>query len=141
MTLQEFRALEEERVYNEKACARFREKIRQARERAEHITADFHEGGGRGNVPKDKIGDAVAEIEKWKAYLRDYEGRVQRAKETAERVTEQIEDPQVRLVLKLKYADGKTWYQVAQEIGWGSQDSWYQICKRYLQNVDASGTK
>ena len=135
MTLMEYRRLEEERIYCEKAVARIQTKIRQARERAEHITSDFRDGGGRGNVPKDKVGEAVAEIEKWKALLREYEGKVQSARNAAERATEQIDDPKVRLALKLKYADGLTWYQVAQNIGWGSEDSWARLCERYLDKV------
>ncbi|MBR3552973.1 MAG: hypothetical protein IKN72_06260 [Clostridia bacterium] len=141
MTLMEYRMLEEERIYNEKACARIREKIRRARERAEHITTDFHEGGGRSGTPKDKVGEIVAEIETWKAYLKEYEGKVEAAKALAERVTEEIDEPRVRLALKLKYADGKTWYQVAQAIGWGSEDSWARLCERYLAKVKRPGTK
>lgn len=136
MTLKELQQRQRDRVYVGMQIERIRRKINELEERATQITTTFGQGGGRSGTPSDRVGSAVAEIDRYKHMLIDYEGRLLRMQQEEEcNILNTIDDAYVRAALQLKYVDGMTWQQVANRFGGTTGEALKMMCKRFLKNM------
>jgi len=136
MRLQEFYQREQQRRAIRLTMVRIRERILSLEDRATFITTQFSDGsGGHSGRVSDRVGEAVAEIDKYKRMLADFETQLLQEEQAEERAMMKIGDPYVRMVLMYKYVDGLSWTAVAGKIGGASAESLGMMCKRYLEDL------
>lgn len=92
----------------------------------------------RSTSPKNAVEESVAKLvdlqEKLKAYRQEAE--------EIERFICSVDDYQIRLILQLRYVDGKEWNEVAKYIGGGNtENSVKKMCYRFLEKTEREKPK
>ena len=95
-------------------------------------------GMPRSTSPKNAVEESVAKLvdlqEKLKAYRQEAE--------EIERFICSVDDYQIRLILQLRYVDGKEWNEVAKYIGGGNtENSVKKMCYRFLEKTEREKPK
>ena len=90
---------------------------------------------GMPHVPgiTDKIGNYAGEIADLRGII---EANIQRCFYELSRLNRYIDvvdDPQMRMILSLRFVNGLTWRQVAESIGGNTEDSVKKACYRFLE--------
>ena len=86
-----------------------------------------------------KVGDLAAEIADMDAYIQYIEAEIKANEPPLLDFIQSIEDPQVRIIFRLRFIRGMTWKEVSQVLGqFTTERSVSQICYKYL-NAEKSG--
>jgi hypothetical protein len=93
---------------------------------------------GMPHVPgiTDKVGKYAGEIADLRGII---EANIQRCFYELNRLNryiDSVDDPQMRMILSLRFVNGLPWRQVAESIGGGNtEDSVRMMCKRYIDKM------
>ena len=102
------------------------------------VISDMPRGGGA----RDRIGEGVPrlvdEARKLEENVREYERRISEARE----YIEGINDPRMKLIVKMRFLDGASWQDVADYLG--GRETEYSVkhaCYRYVEGRDPGTVK
>lgn len=115
----------------ERDAARLEELYTKAISTSSHIT-------GMPHVPgiTDKVGKYAGEIADLRGII---EANIQRCFYELNRLNryiDSVDDPQMRMILSLRFVNGLPWQQVAESIGGNNtEDSVRMMCKRYVEKM------
>lgn len=84
---------------------------------------------------RDKIGETVPDIADTRERIRNQKTEYELEKARLVTYIDEIDDPQVKLIVLFRFVDMMRWNDVANAIGGGNtEDSVKKICYRYLKN-------
>lgn len=120
------------------------EQLQKALKEAEHCDG-YHSptitGMPRGGTAKG-VADYAAELADLKVVINLNLHKIQKERMRLERYIGNIEDSEIRLIMRLRHINGMTWYDIAYEIGYTGNDAEStprKKYKRFLNKTKASG--
>ena len=117
------------------------ERLRELEAQASGPKAQRLDGMPRAPGVGDPTATLAAEIEDLKAIIAAKQLQCIHERNRLERYINGIEDSLTRMIFKLRFVNGLTWYQVAMHIGGGNtEDSVKKTCYRYLESESGAET-
>lgn len=129
----------EELYYLRREIERDRRRIAELREKATSASS-FPDGmwGPHAGV-SDRVGCCAAAIADLSKELAVNLDRAVRREAEITRFIDGVEDPRIRLILKLRFVDCLPWFKVAMEIGGGNSDASVKMCFRRWAKANLEG--